>query len=124
MFLRNGWYSAIWSHELKEKPVGKRFLNEKVVLFRNDRGEVGALEDSCCHRAAPLSLGEVSGATLVVPPLEEVFYRSFFYRYVTKADFQSVLELRLRPSHCVTCAVGLLIVVSSYKPALVSGTAL
>ena len=64
MFLRNGWYSAIWSHELKDKPVGKTFLNEKVVLFRNDRGQVGALEDCCCHRAAPLSLGEVTGATL------------------------------------------------------------
>jgi phenylpropionate dioxygenase-like ring-hydroxylating dioxygenase large terminal subunit len=64
MFLRNGWYSAIWSRELKDKPVGKTFLNEKVVLFRNDRGQVGALEDCCCHRAAPLSLGEVSGATL------------------------------------------------------------
>ncbi len=64
MFLRNGWYSAIWSHDLKEKPVAKTFLNDKIVLFRNDRGEVGALEDCCCHRAAPLSLGEVSGATL------------------------------------------------------------
>jgi len=64
MFLRNGWYSAIWSNELKQKPVGKTFLNDKVVLFRNARGEVGALEDSCCHRAAPLSLGEVSGLTL------------------------------------------------------------
>jgi phenylpropionate dioxygenase-like ring-hydroxylating dioxygenase large terminal subunit len=64
MFLRNGWYSAIWSNELKDKPIGKTFLNERVVLFRNDRGEVGALEDCCCHRAAPLSLGEVSGATL------------------------------------------------------------
>jgi phenylpropionate dioxygenase-like ring-hydroxylating dioxygenase large terminal subunit len=64
MFLRNGWYSAIWSHELKEKPVGKTFLNEKVVLFRSDRGRVGALEDCCCHRAAPLSLGELAGAYL------------------------------------------------------------
>ena len=64
MFLRNGWYTALWSHELKDKPVGKTFLNEKVVLFRNDRGQVGALEDCCCHRAAPLSLGEVSGAAL------------------------------------------------------------
>jgi phenylpropionate dioxygenase-like ring-hydroxylating dioxygenase large terminal subunit len=64
MFLRNGWYSAIWSHELREKPVGKTFLNEKVVLFRNDRGAVGALEDRCCHRAAPLSLGAVSGVAL------------------------------------------------------------
>jgi phenylpropionate dioxygenase-like ring-hydroxylating dioxygenase large terminal subunit len=64
MFLRNGWYSAIWSHELEGKPVGKTFLNEKVVLFRNDRGRVGALEDCCCHRAAPLSRGEIRGAYL------------------------------------------------------------
>ena len=64
MFLRNGWYSAIWSHELEGKPVGKTFLNDKVVLFRNDRGQVGALEDCCCHRAAPLSRGEIRGAYL------------------------------------------------------------
>ena len=61
MFLRNGWYTALWSHELTDKPVGKTFLNEKVVLFRNASGEVGALEDCCCHRAAPLSMGEVAG---------------------------------------------------------------
>jgi phenylpropionate dioxygenase-like ring-hydroxylating dioxygenase large terminal subunit len=58
MFLRNGWYTALWSHELTDKPVGKTFLNEKVVLFRNASGKVGALEDCCCHRAAPLSMGE------------------------------------------------------------------
>ncbi len=64
MFLRNGWYSAIWSHELKDKPVGRTFLNEKVVLFRNASGQVGALEDRCCHRAAPLSHGELAGEYL------------------------------------------------------------
>jgi len=32
----------------------------------------------------------LAGATLVVPPLEEVFFRSFLYRYIAKADFQSV----------------------------------
>ena len=30
------------------------------------------------------------GSTLIVPPLEEVFYRSFLYRYIAKPDFQSV----------------------------------
>jgi CAAX prenyl protease-like protein len=30
------------------------------------------------------------GSTLVVPPLEEVFYRSFLYRYVQRADVTSV----------------------------------
>ena len=64
MFLRNGWYTALWSHELTDKPVAKTLLNDRVVLFRNANGEVGALEDCCCHRAAPLSLGEVAGQYL------------------------------------------------------------
>ncbi len=33
----------------------------------------------------------IVGSSLVVPPLEEVFYRSFLYRWIAKADFQSVL---------------------------------
>jgi CAAX prenyl protease-like protein len=32
----------------------------------------------------------IAGSTFVVPPLEEVFYRSFLYRYFTKRDFQSL----------------------------------
>ena len=32
----------------------------------------------------------VIGSTLVVPSLEEVFYRSFLYRYIAKPDFESV----------------------------------
>jgi CAAX prenyl protease-like protein len=30
------------------------------------------------------------GSTLIVPPLEEVFYRSLIYRYIVSADFLSV----------------------------------
>jgi uncharacterized protein len=32
----------------------------------------------------------MAGSSLVVPPLEEVFFRSFIYRYISKPDFQSV----------------------------------
>jgi len=32
----------------------------------------------------------ILGSTFIVPPLEEVFYRSFLYRYIAKVDFQSV----------------------------------
>ena len=32
----------------------------------------------------------IAGSSLVVPMLEEVFFRSFLYRYVTKVDFLSV----------------------------------
>jgi uncharacterized protein len=32
----------------------------------------------------------ILGSSLVVPPLEEVFYRSFLYRYLVKSDFLQV----------------------------------
>ena len=32
----------------------------------------------------------IAGSTLVVPPLEEVFFRSFVHRYIQKVDFLSV----------------------------------
>jgi membrane protease YdiL (CAAX protease family) len=35
-------------------------------------------------------LVRIGGSALVVPPLEEVFYRSFLYRYLIKADFVSL----------------------------------
>lgn len=35
-------------------------------------------------------LVRVIGSTLVVPPLEEVFYRSFLYRYMAKPEFMTV----------------------------------
>jgi CAAX prenyl protease-like protein len=39
----------------------------------------------------------ILGSTFVVPPLEEIFYRSFLYRYIAKPDFQSVPFNKLFP---------------------------
>jgi phenylpropionate dioxygenase-like ring-hydroxylating dioxygenase large terminal subunit len=64
MFLRNGWYAAAWSEELGTAPVARTILGEAVVLFRGASGTPAALADRCCHRAAPLSRGEVVGETL------------------------------------------------------------
>jgi phenylpropionate dioxygenase-like ring-hydroxylating dioxygenase large terminal subunit len=61
VFLRNCWYAAAWSKDLSDRPLAKTFLNEKVVLFRAANGQPAALEDKCCHRAAPLSRGEING---------------------------------------------------------------
>ena len=35
----------------------------------------------------------LAGSALVVPPLEEVFYRSFVYRFLAAKDFSTVLRL-------------------------------
>jgi CAAX protease family protein len=32
----------------------------------------------------------IAGSSFVVPPLEEVFYRSFLYRYIAKPNFQEI----------------------------------
>jgi len=64
MFPRNGWYAALWSRDLADEPVARTFLGEPVVLFRGASGRAAALEDRCCHRAAPLSRGTVTGEAL------------------------------------------------------------
>lgn len=59
MFLQNAWYVAAWSSEITDVPLGRMLLNESIVFFRGADGEVGALEDRCCHRGMPLSHGSV-----------------------------------------------------------------
>ena len=59
MFVRNAWYIAAWSDEVVERPLGRRILGEPVVLFRDSAGAIAVLQDRCCHRGAPLSLGDV-----------------------------------------------------------------
>jgi CAAX prenyl protease-like protein len=51
-------------------------------------------------------IARVLGMTLVVPPLEEVFYRSFLYRYIARPNFLSVpLNQFLPLPFLVTAAV-------------------
>ena len=64
MFVRNAWYIAAWADELEQKPLARRICNEPVVLFRDHDGRAAALVDRCCHRAAPLSRGDVVPAGL------------------------------------------------------------
>jgi vanillate O-demethylase monooxygenase subunit len=62
MFIRNTWYVAAFAAEIAPgKALGRKFLNEAVVLFRTQQGEIAALEDRCSHRAMPLSAGHVDG---------------------------------------------------------------
>jgi vanillate O-demethylase monooxygenase subunit len=60
MFLRNGWYVAASLDDLDHGLVARTILNEPIVLFRDQLGKTAALEDRCCHRGAPLSLGWTS----------------------------------------------------------------
>lgn len=60
-YLRNRWYVACWSEKLTADPLARIFLGDSVVLYRGENGAPVALEDRCCHRSAPLSMGKVEG---------------------------------------------------------------
>ena len=64
MFLKASWYVAARSAEVTHQPLGRVLLDEPVVLYRKANGEAVALEDRCCHRQLPLSMGKVEGNDL------------------------------------------------------------
>ena len=59
MFIRNAWYIAAWADELGEKPLGAPHLRRAGRAVPRPGGRAAALVDRCCHRSAPLSLGEI-----------------------------------------------------------------
>ena len=65
MFLKNSWYVAATGQEVGRTPFARTILNQPVVLYRREDGTAVALEDRCCHRQLPLSLGEVEGDHLI-----------------------------------------------------------
>ena len=63
-FVQNCWYVAAWGRDVKSAPVARTILGEKIALFRQENGDVAALEDRCPHRLLPLSQGRVSENSL------------------------------------------------------------
>ncbi len=60
-FLTNRWYVAAWAEEIDDRPLARTILGKPVVFYRAENGAPVALEDRCCHRALPLSMGQVVG---------------------------------------------------------------
>ena len=67
MFVRNSWYVAAWDHEIGRNMLRRVILDEPVVLYRTVDGKAVALEDRCCHRQAPLSMGKLIGNIVKCP---------------------------------------------------------
>ena len=61
LYIRQQWYVLAWSHELANGPLARTVMEQPIVVFRTEGGSVAALEDRCCHRAMPLSMGAVVG---------------------------------------------------------------
>lgn len=62
MFIANTWYVAAWSHEVAPDALFSRAITgTPIVMYRKDDGTLVALEDRCCHRGVPLSVGRREG---------------------------------------------------------------
>ncbi len=61
MYLKNAWYVAGWDHHVGNDLLARTICDEPIVFFRTEDGTIAALEDRCCHRSAPLSLGRHKG---------------------------------------------------------------
>ena len=58
--LKGQWYPVAKSVEIKDsKPYGTTLLGQKIVMWRDTKGEIKCIEDYCPHRGAPLSYGEI-----------------------------------------------------------------
>jgi len=60
-YLTDAWYAAAWAEEVGGAPLARTILGQPVVFWRTGDGAPVALEDRCCHRALPLSMGRVIG---------------------------------------------------------------
>lgn len=66
--LKDVWFIACASSELKKEPIGLVIQDLPMVFFRDEHGAPGALLDRCPHRNVPLSGGKVlSDGTLECP---------------------------------------------------------
>lgn len=60
------WYPVERSKNLKRgKVVEVKFWGRSIAVYRDEKGEVHAMEDRCAHRQLKLSIGHVKGCNLV-----------------------------------------------------------
>jgi phenylpropionate dioxygenase-like ring-hydroxylating dioxygenase large terminal subunit len=62
--IRNLWYPVAASWMVRDAPHGITRLSERIVLWRDEEGQVHAVEDRCPHRGARLSMGWNLGKTI------------------------------------------------------------
>src|SRR5579863_4244552 len=61
---KNCWYVAAGRIEVDRKPLGRKLLDEHVVLFRKVNGEPVAMVDHCPHRGFRFSNSRLLGDTI------------------------------------------------------------
>jgi len=60
-WLNNAWYVAAWADEIADGPIERTIIEQRVVLWRMERGGYGAVSAFCSHRRLSLANGRVEG---------------------------------------------------------------
>jgi phenylpropionate dioxygenase-like ring-hydroxylating dioxygenase large terminal subunit len=64
----NQWYAILESNEVKRgRPIGVTRMGEKMVAWRDSRGQVTVMSDLCPHRGVALSVGKLVGDCIQCP---------------------------------------------------------
>ena len=67
MRVRNAWFAAAWSGELRREPLGRTLLGRRIAFFRDVDGRASAVAARCPHRGADLSQGRRVDGTIECP---------------------------------------------------------
>jgi phenylpropionate dioxygenase-like ring-hydroxylating dioxygenase large terminal subunit len=65
--LRDSWYIAAQSRELRDQPLARTLFDTPLVIFRDASGPAQALLDRCAHRNMALSEGKVNAGCVECP---------------------------------------------------------
>jgi vanillate O-demethylase monooxygenase subunit len=66
VFVENMWYAAAWVWEVAEadNKLARTICEVPLVFYKTESQGYVALDNRCCHRSAPLSLGRIEGDCL------------------------------------------------------------
>ena len=60
-FLKNAWYVAAWSYEVKKELFERTIIGESILFYRKENNQAVAINNACPHRYSPLHLGTLMG---------------------------------------------------------------
>src|SRR5216683_3659201 len=89
--LRRYWQPVCTSDELGDLPKKVKLLCEELVVFRDKKGRVGALEPHCSHRGTSLEWGRVEDEGL------RCCYHGWLYD--AQGHRHAVRDRRVPPAH-------------------------
>lgn len=66
-FLKNAWYVADWCDQVANEPQCREIIGVSVLLYRDNKHTLHAMDNTCPHRFAPLHKGKLENGIIQCP---------------------------------------------------------